>query len=124
MPASWNENYRAMIEAAIHPSNTSLNHVFVRSTTRITETNLIFLWWCWQWIRNRHRFASVTDVKVLADCTYPMSLQSQVVEVNKEDMKDVKTNERRYTKKEESEKKRKKEGEKGRQILTRTTHQK
>lgn len=37
----------------------------------------------------RYRFAPVTDVKVLADCTYPMSLRSEAVEVNEEDTENV-----------------------------------
>lgn len=50
--------------------------------------------------RKRHRFAPVTDVKVLADCMYPISRRIVMVEVKEEDTKDVEAE------KEESEKER------------------
>lgn len=53
--------------------------------------------------KKRHRFAPVTDVKVLADCTYPISRRIVMVEVKEEDTKDVETG------KEESEKERERE---------------
>ncbi|EFN71080.1 hypothetical protein EAG_06235 [Camponotus floridanus] len=48
--------------------------------------------------KKRHRFAPVTDVKVLADCTYPMSRRIVMVKVKEEDTKDMETGEGRERK--------------------------